>query len=108
MEFKDFEVLGKPWCGQPMQIVRGPMVVGTPPKHCVVEDLFSEIDGGSWRDALDRGNPAATIYGLAIYEDADTPVDEDVFYVKVDGLGMLVHQSWLDWDDLLTRVVGDG
>lgn len=55
-----------------------------------LEDWWDRVYGKSW--ATSDGNPAALKYGVrsAI---AGLPLDDEVVYVKIDGLGHLLHQS---------------
>lgn len=59
-----------------------------------VEDWWDapSVFGSSWKFA--DGNPTALIYAMrsAFF---GLPVDDEVVYVKVDGLGMLLHESEL-------------
>lgn len=60
-----------------------------------VEDWWDRMYGGSWMTA--DGNPAAMKYALRIGMNSSylTPLDDEVVYGKVDGLGHLVHVSEL-------------
>lgn len=55
-----------------------------------IKDWWDRVSGGSWMDA--EGNPACLVYALrsAI---AGLPLDNEVVYGKVGGLGHLVHVS---------------
>lgn len=55
-----------------------------------VEGYWDEITGGSWMTA--RGNFACLIYAIRS-ANKNLPLDDDVLYVKYDGLGSLVHIS---------------
>lgn len=57
-----------------------------------VEGYWDEVTGGSWMFA--DGNPACLVYAMRSVE-ADLPLDNDVLYVKHEGLGSLVHVSEL-------------
>ena len=58
----------------------------------VVEDWWDRVSGSSWMDAI--GNPAAMIYAIRSGV-MMIPLDDEVVYGKVDGLGHLVHVSEL-------------
>jgi hypothetical protein len=55
-----------------------------------IEDWWINVAGGSWMFA--DGNPAAMRYGIRAGL-AGLPVDDEVLYGKVNGLGYLVHVS---------------
>jgi hypothetical protein len=57
-----------------------------------VEDWWISVFGGSWMDA--RGNPAALAY--AVRTAGSTPIDDEVLYGKIGGLGFLVHVSEIE------------
>jgi hypothetical protein len=57
-----------------------------------VEDWWVNVAGVSWMDAV--GNPAALRY--AARAAGRTPIDDEVLYGKVDGLGYLVHVSEIE------------
>jgi hypothetical protein len=57
-----------------------------------VEDWWVNVAGVSWMDAV--GNPAALRY--ATRAAGRTPIDDEVLYGKVDGLGYLVHVSEIE------------
>lgn len=58
--------------------------------ECRVEDWFDRVVGRSWRKAV--GNAAAVAYaGRSVH--AMLPDDDAVLYGKVDGFGVLVHES---------------
>jgi len=58
-----------------------------------LEDWHDRLMGKSWMDC--DGNPACLIYGMRSAT-ANLPIDNDVVYGKVNGLGHLVHVSELD------------
>lgn len=58
-----------------------------------VEDWWINVAGGSWMDA--NGNPAALQYA-ARSGFAGLPLDNEVLYGKVDGLGYIVHISEIE------------
>lgn len=55
-----------------------------------IEDYWEKVAGISWM--LANGNPAAMEYAIRGAID-DLPIDNKVFYGKIGGLGMLVHES---------------
>lgn len=59
-----------------------------------VEGLWHEITGGSWMDA--RGNIAAMNYALRSGF-SGLPMDDNVYYGKINGLGFLLHESELQF-----------
>lgn len=60
-----------------------------------VEEWWDRVHGKSWQ--FSDGNPAALIYamrtGLAEHV---VPLDDEVVYGKINGLGMLIHVSELE------------
>lgn len=63
-------------------------------QEAVVEDWWDSpsVFGKSWMFA--DGNPTALIYAIRT-AGLGLPIDDEVVYVKVDGLGMLLHESEL-------------
>lgn len=57
-----------------------------------VEDYWDRVYGKSWGDSV--GNPAALKYALRAGA-FGLPVDDEVVYGKIDGIGHLVHCSEL-------------
>lgn len=57
-----------------------------------VEDWWVNVAGVEWGFA--QGNPAAMMYGLRSGF-SGLPTDNEVVYVKVGGLGYIVHQTEL-------------
>lgn len=55
-----------------------------------VEDYWINVAGMSWMDAV--GNPAALNYALRSTL-AGLPMNDDVLYGKIQGLGFLIHTS---------------
>jgi hypothetical protein len=53
-----------------------------------LEDWWDRIANMSWKDA--NGNPAAMLYGMRAGM-AQLPLDDYVVYVKINGLGHIVH-----------------
>lgn len=56
-----------------------------------IEDWWDRLMGKSWMDC--NGNPACMIYALRA---ADLPIDDEVVYGKFHGLGVLLHVSELE------------
>lgn len=65
---------------------------GKGPRDFVLDNWWDVLTGGSWGDA--NGNPAAMIYALRAGF-ARLPVDDEVVYGKIQGMGVLVHSSEL-------------
>lgn len=57
-----------------------------------IEDTWVNVYGSSWMWA--QGNPACMIYAMRSAA-SELPVDDDVWYGKINGLGYLVHESEL-------------
>ncbi len=57
-----------------------------------LEDWWDRVYGKSWMSS--EGNPACLIYSVRVASN-NLPLNNDVVYGKVDGLGMLIHQSEL-------------
>ena len=55
----------------------------------VVEDWWDAVAGKSWMDC--NGNPACLVY--AMRSAGQTPIDDEVVYAKLNGIGHLVHIS---------------
>lgn len=60
-----------------------------------VENWWDHMTGGSWMFA--QGNPACIVYAIRTALN-DLPMDDDVVYGKINGLGHLVHISELVTD----------
>lgn len=58
-----------------------------------VEDYWDRLTGGSWLYA--NGNPACLDYAVRL-ACSGLPLDDEVVYGKVRGLGYLVHVTELD------------
>ena len=56
----------------------------------MIEDWWDSITGKSWKTST--GNPAALEYSLRI-ANTSIPLDDEVVYGKLNGLGKLVHVS---------------
>lgn len=61
-------------------------------KEFVIEDWWENVYGESWM--FSDGNPAALSYAFRIGM-AGGPIDNEVLYGKIDGLGYLFHVSEL-------------
>lgn len=57
-----------------------------------VEDWWENVAGKSWVHCA--GNPACLIYAVRSGK-GGIPMDDDVLYGKIDGLGYLIHISEL-------------
>ena len=55
-----------------------------------LEDYWDRVSNMSWKDGV--GNPAAIQYSFRAGA-AGLPLDDDVVYVKINGLGHIVHTS---------------
>lgn len=55
-----------------------------------VEDLWKNVNGVSWMDSY--GNPAAINYAIRSTI-AGLPIDNNVYYGRINGLGFLLHVS---------------
>jgi hypothetical protein len=58
-----------------------------------IEDLWIKITGTSWGES--QGNPAALQYAMRAAFN-DLPLDDDVLYGKIAGIGHLVHVSEIE------------
>jgi len=58
-----------------------------------VEDYWHVLTGGSWQFA--DGNPAALQYAIRAAAN-NLPIDNEVLYGKIGGLGHLVHVSEIE------------
>lgn len=59
----------------------------------LIEDWWDRVSGTSWM--FSDGNPACIKYALRSAA-ADLPIDNEVLYGKIDGIGHLVHISELE------------
>lgn len=57
-----------------------------------VEDWWDRVSGGSWMNA--KGNPACLKYAMRSAM-SGLPLDNEVVYGKIDGLGHLIHATEL-------------
>jgi hypothetical protein len=55
-----------------------------------IEDYWDKLTGKSWMNSA--GNPAAIIYAMRSGL-GSLPIDDNVLYVKLGGIGVLVHTS---------------
>jgi hypothetical protein len=58
-----------------------------------VEDWWDKLTGGSWMFA--EGNPAAMIYAMRSGI-SGLPLDDEVIYGHIGGIGCLVHVSEIE------------
>jgi len=60
--------------------------------EAIIEDWWDRFTGGSWMFA--DGNPAALVYAMrsAI---AELPLNDEVVYAKINGLGHIIHETEL-------------
>ena len=65
---------------------------GVGPHEFTVENWWDVLTGNSWMAS--DGNPAAMIYGLRAGK-ARLPLNDEVVYGKIGGMGILVHASEL-------------
>lgn len=66
-------------------------------KDFVIEDWWENVYGESWM--FSNGNPAALSYAFRIGMQHG-PIDNDVLYGKIDGIGYLLHISELSLPEL--------
>lgn len=60
----------------------------------LVEDWWDVVTGSSWMWA--NGNYAAMNYGIRSgLSTPQLPMDDEVVYVKIEGLGYIIHESEL-------------
>lgn len=62
----------------------------------LIEDYWDKVTGGSWMNA--DGNPAAMIYAMrtGFSSKINIPINDEVLYGKINGLGHLVHVDELE------------
>ena len=60
-------------------------------KEYWVENWWENVGDGSWMFA--NGNPACMKYAIRVNARDDLPLDNDVLYGKIGGLGELIHIS---------------
>ena len=58
-----------------------------------VEGYWDEVTGKSWMES--DGNPAAIMYAMRAGM-CSLPTDNNVLYVKISGLGHLIHTSEIE------------
>lgn len=58
--------------------------------HFTVEGKWKDLTGKSWM--FSDGNPACLHYAMRIVL-GNMPIDNNVYYGKIDGLGHLVHAT---------------
>lgn len=70
----------------------------------VIEDWWDRMYGKSWMDAT--GNPAALIYAIrSAQAHYRLPIDDNVVYGKVGGLGHIIHVSEIIFDEEKEKIV---
>lgn len=63
-----------------------------------IEDWWDIVGGISWMNA--NGNPACMNYAMRTgFSSIHIPIDDEVLYGKINGLGYLVHISELEIDN---------
>lgn len=67
-------------------------------QQITIEDYWHLVSGKSWQ--LCNGNPAAINYAFrTALADLKVPLDDEVLYGKIGGMGYLVHVSELVADE---------
>lgn len=60
-----------------------------------IEDYWENVSGMSWMNS--NGNPAAMLYAIRTgSQDFHVPIDNEVVYGKIGGMGYLFHVTELD------------
>lgn len=60
-----------------------------------IEDYWENVSGTSWMNS--NGNPAAMTYAIRIgCQEFNIPMDDEVVYGKICGIGYLFHVSELE------------
>lgn len=68
-------------------------------QQITIEDYWHLVSGKSWK--VSNGNPAAINYSMRTSLAAfKVPLDDEVLYGKIGGLGYLVHVSELNTDSI--------
>lgn len=61
----------------------------------IIEDWWDRVSGTSWMNA--NYNPACMSYGIRTgFSSRFIPIDDEVLYGKINGLGHLVHKIELE------------
>lgn len=63
-------------------------------RSIVIEDYWQNISGQSWINS--DANPTVLMYAMRTGLQGGIPIDNEVVYGKVAGLGVLVHVSELE------------
>jgi len=64
-------------------------------REIVIEDYWYNVSGKSWKES--NGNPAALNYAMrTAIGSMQIPMDDEVLYGKIGGLGYLVHVNELE------------
>ena len=75
------------------------MTVKTKSGHdYIVEDWWQNVFGKSWMQS--DGNFAAMQYGIHVAEN-DLPLDDEVLYGKIGGVGVLYHITELELPEVV-------
>lgn len=77
-----------PLAGQTVKVKKGTLEG----QDFTVEDWWENVFGKSWMDST--GNPAALEYSYRAANEK-LPLDWEVLYGKIEGLGCLIHMSEL-------------
>ena len=80
-----------PYANQAVKVKDSVLKLGG--KEFIVEDWGENVYGKSWMAS--NGNPAALEYAFRAGK-LGLPIDNEVLYGKIDGLGYLMHVSELD------------
>lgn len=81
-----------PLAGKTVTVNHASVNFGNGPHEFVIEDWWDRVSGGSWMNAT--GNPAAMLYGIRNGA-SGLPIDNEVVYGKIHGLGEILHVSEL-------------
>lgn len=79
-----------PLAGRPVTLIENNSLGIPTTEIYMIEDWWDSITGNSWQ--ISTGNPAALEYSLRIAT-TSIPLDDEVVYGKLKGLGILVHVS---------------
>lgn len=61
-----------------------------------IEDTWKNVFGKSWM--FSERNPTCLIYAMRSAKD-NLPIDDNVWYGKIDGMSHLVHESEVDKEE---------
>ncbi len=86
------------YAGMTMKVKEGishPQVSNFGGSEIKIEDWWDRVNGVSWMRSV--GNPTALIYAMRTgMSPKKVPIDDEVLYGKIDGLGHLVHVSEIE------------